>query len=86
MKCDTKTMLKAALGLAVAIAVAYATLPAARDWLAAGAPFLFFLICPLMMFFMMKGMHACDEDQKTEKAQDDKAHSKRLVARSPLKD
>ena len=86
MKCDMKTMLKGGLGLAVVIAVAYAALPAAREWITAISPSLFFLICPLMMFFMMKGMHACDEDQKTEKAQDDKAHSKRLVARSPLKD
>ncbi len=69
MKCDVKTMLKAALGLAVAIAVAYATFPAAREWLTASAPFLFFLICPLMMFFMMKGMHSGHEDHKAEKHQ-----------------
>ena len=69
MKCDVKTMLKAALGLAVAIAVAYATFPAAREWLTASAPFLFFLICPLMMFFMMKGMHSCHEDHKADKHQ-----------------
>lgn len=56
MKCDMKTMLKAGVGLAVLIAVVYAALPAAREWLTAVSPFLFFLICPLMMFFMMKGM------------------------------
>ncbi|QAA93182.1 DUF2933 domain-containing protein [Pollutimonas thiosulfatoxidans] len=86
MKCDVKTMLKAALGLAVAIAVAYATFPAAREWLTASAPFLFFLICPLMMFFMMKGMHSCDKDQRAGKTQADQAPSTPSVGHSPLKD
>lgn len=86
MKCDIKTMIKAALGLAVVIAVAYATLPAAREWIAASAPFLFFLICPLMMAFMMKGMQSCNNEQKTEKNQADKAPSTPLARHSPLED
>ena len=86
MKCGMKMMIKAALGLGVAIAVAYATLPATREWIAASAPFLFFLICPLMMVFMMKGMQSCDKGQKTEKDQADKAPSTPLVGHSPLKD
>lgn len=72
MKCDVKTMMKAALGLAVVVAVAYATLPAARGWITVSAPFLFFLICPLMMFFMMKGMqsgHSDNESKTSEPAQ-----------------
>ncbi len=86
MKCDMKTMLKTGLGLGIVIAVAYATLPAAREWIAASAPFLFFLICPLMMVFMMKGMHSCDKGPKTEKDQADKAPSTPMVGHSPLKD
>jgi len=62
MKCDMKAMLKGGLGLAALIAVAYAALPDAREWIAAVSPFLFFLICPLMMFFMMKGMQSCHSD------------------------
>ncbi|WP_158238290.1 DUF2933 domain-containing protein [Pollutimonas nitritireducens] len=81
-----KTMMKTALGLGVVVAVAYATMPAARGWIAAGAPFLFLLICPLMMFFMMKGMHSCDKDQRAEKNQADKAPTTPLVGHSPLKD
>lgn len=50
------------LGLAALIAVAYAVLPVAREWIAAVSPFLFFLICPLMMFFVMKGMQSCQGD------------------------
>ena len=86
MKCDMKTMMKAALGLAVVVAVAYATLPAARGWITASAPFLFFLICPLMMFFMMKGMHSCDKGQRVEKDQADTPSSKPLLGHTPLKD
>jgi len=69
MKCDMKMMLKAGLGLAAGVAVAYAALPAAREVIVALAPALFLLICPLMMFFMMKGMHSCHEDHKANKHQ-----------------
>jgi len=68
MKCDMKTMLKAGLGLAVLIAAAYAALPSAREWITAVSPFLFFLICPLMMFFMMKGMQSCHGDNGSKKS------------------
>ncbi|PLC54279.1 hypothetical protein CR155_09225 [Pollutimonas nitritireducens] len=68
MKCDMKAMLKAGLGLAVLIAGAYAALPAAREWITAVSPFLFFLICPLMMFFMMKGMQSCHSDNESKKS------------------
>ena len=68
MKCDMKMMLKAGAGLAVGIAVAYAVFPAARELLVAVGPFLFLLICPLMMFFMMKGMQSCHTDNETKKS------------------
>ncbi|MCI2808856.1 DUF2933 domain-containing protein [Eoetvoesiella caeni] len=66
MKCDVKTMLKGGLGLAALIAVAYAALPVAREWIATVSPFLFFLICPLMMLFMMKGMQSCHSDNASK--------------------
>jgi len=69
MKCDMKMMLKAGLGLAAGVALAYAAFPAARELIMALSPALFLLICPLMMFFMMKGMHSCHEDHKAEKPQ-----------------
>lgn len=69
MKCDVKTMLKGGLGLAALIAVAYAALPVAREWIAALSPFLFFLICPLMMLFMMKGMQSCHNDNDPKKSE-----------------
>lgn len=78
MKCDMKTMMKTGLGLGVVIAVAYATLPAAREWIAASAPFLFFLMCPLMMVFMMKGMQSCEKEQSAEKDKTYKTPSKPL--------
>ncbi len=62
-----KMMLKGGLGLAVVIAVAYAALPAAREWITAISPSLFFLICPLMMFFMMKGMQSCHVENGIKK-------------------
>lgn len=80
MKCDMKTMLKAGAGLAVGIAVAYALFPAARELLVAVSPFLFLLICPLMMFFMMKGMQSCHPDHETKKRR-----SAELPASEPVK-
>ena len=64
MKCDIKMMLKAGIGVAVVVAVAYATLPAARGLITAISPALFLLICPLMMLFMMRGMQSCHVEQK----------------------
>jgi len=57
IKYDIKTKRKATLGLGVVVAVAYAPWPAAREWIAASTPFRFFLICPLITVFMMKGIH-----------------------------
>lgn len=62
MKCDSKTMLKAAAGLGVAIAIAYFTLPAARAFILASAPIALVLICPLSMVFMMYAMNGSKKD------------------------
>lgn len=58
MHCDSKTMIKAAVVVAVAIAVAYFALPEARAFVMASAPILLALICPIAMvamFFKIKG-------------------------------
>lgn len=83
MKCDVRTMVKASLGLGVIIGVAYATVPVAREWIATSTPFLFFLICPLMMIFMMKGMQSCDKAQKIDA---DKTPTAPVLGHAPLKD
>lgn len=68
MKCDIKMMLKAGLGLTVLIVVVYVAFPAARPSIMALTPALFFWLCPLMMFFMMKVMQpSCHEEQKSTK-------------------
>ncbi|QAA93174.1 hypothetical protein CKA81_04470 [Pollutimonas thiosulfatoxidans] len=69
MNCDMKTVMKGGLGLAVLIAVAYAALPAVREWITAVGPFLFFLICPLMMFFMTKCMQSGHSDNESKKGE-----------------
>ncbi|ABE45407.1 DUF2933 domain-containing protein [Polaromonas sp. JS666] len=63
MKCDSKMMVKMALGLGVGLAVAYFALPAAQVLILASAPFLAALICPVAMFFMMKGMNGDKKDE-----------------------
>jgi hypothetical protein len=63
MKCDTRMMIKTGVGIAAVLAIAYATLPAARELVTASAPILLALICPLSMIFMMKGMSSCSKQQ-----------------------
>ncbi|TCT07066.1 DUF2933 domain-containing protein [Paralcaligenes ureilyticus] len=75
-------MMKTSLGLGVVIAVAYATLPVAREWIAVSAPFLFFLMCPLMMAFMMKAMPSCEKELSVEKDKTYKTPSKPLYGPS----
>src|SRR5690625_7899443 len=67
MKCDMKTMLKAGLGVAAVAVVGYMAFPAARDLILATSPLLFLLLCPLMMFFMMKSMHSHHTDNGIHK-------------------
>ncbi|MDE3022918.1 MAG: DUF2933 domain-containing protein [Pseudomonadota bacterium] len=56
MICNKRTMIRASIGLAAVVAIAYTTLPQFRNIILELAPFLLFLLCPLSMFFMMKGM------------------------------
>ena len=73
MKCDAKMMLKTAAWLGVALAVAYFTLPAARAFILASAPFLLALICPVAMLLMMGNMNGSkkDDGEKPDKTMPD---------------
>lgn len=66
MKCDSKMMVKMAVGLGVGLAVAYFALPAAQVLILASAPFLMALICPVAMFFMMKSMNGNKPDESAK--------------------
>lgn len=57
MKC-TKTMLATGAVMLAVLAIAYAALPQFRALVVSAAPILLFLLCPLSMLFMMKGMHS----------------------------
>lgn len=60
MKCSMKTMLKVGFGVLLSLGAFYLAFPAFREVILAIAPFLLFLICPLSMFLMMKGMSSQD--------------------------
>ncbi|WP_233884868.1 DUF2933 domain-containing protein [Paraburkholderia flagellata] len=62
MKC-TKTMLTAGAVLLAALALAYVALPQFRALVVSAGPYLLFLLCPLSMMFMMKGMQSNNERQ-----------------------
>ena len=65
MNCQPKTMLKTAVALGAAVAIAYVALPDARAFLLASTPILLALICPLtmvVMMIMMKGGSSCKNE------------------------
>ncbi|MDO9236237.1 MAG: DUF2933 domain-containing protein [Aquabacterium sp.] len=66
MKCDLKTMVKMAVWLGIGLAVAYFAFPAAHAFVLASAPLLLVLICPVAMFFMMKGMNGSKQDESAK--------------------
>lgn len=71
--CNMKTMIKIAVGIGLLLIVGYVLFPQFQVWIAAAVPYLLFLICPLAMFFMMRGMNSPQEKEKEKKSnQDDK--------------
>ena len=70
--CSIKSMIKMALGTGLLLIVGYVALPQYRAAIAAVAPYLFFLACPLAMYFMMGNMNAPPQDKKKKPDQDDK--------------
>ena len=53
MPCSARTMIKTAAALGGILAVAYLAFPEARAFVAASAPVLVALICPISMVVMM---------------------------------
>lgn len=64
MKC-TKTMLTTGAVMLAALALAYAALPQFRTLVLSLGPSLLFLLCPLSMLFMMKGMNSKKDDHQS---------------------
>ncbi|MFM0198148.1 DUF2933 domain-containing protein [Paraburkholderia strydomiana] len=67
MKCNTKTMMTAALALALVIALGYWALPQFRGTL---SPFILvacMLVCPLSMLLMMRGTKSSTDKQDVQK-------------------
>lgn len=63
MKCNAKLMLKVAAGLAVVLALLYVAVPGTQAMIAASAPFLLLLLCPLSMMIMVLAMNGNDGDR-----------------------
>lgn len=57
MACNTKTLVKVGLAAGAVLAVAYLALPQLRPLISSSSPVLLFLLCPLSMMLMMRGMH-----------------------------
>ncbi|WP_454865157.1 DUF2933 domain-containing protein [Pseudomonas rhizophila] len=63
-------MFRLGVGAAIVLAVAYVLFPAFQTWIAAAAPLLLVLLCPIVMVFCMRGMHkdapTTDDTQKVK--------------------
>ena len=68
--CSIKTMVKVALGIGLLLVVGYMLFPQFQTVIAAAAPYLLVLACPLAMVFMMKGMNMQEKERKPDR--DDK--------------
>lgn len=72
MHCNARTMIKIAAALGGTLAAAYVALPEAREFVAASAPVLLALICPIsmvVMMFMMRSRGGSAPDTSTEPPQ-----------------
>jgi hypothetical protein len=81
MNCNAKTMIKVAAVLGVGLAVAYVALPEARALVAASAPILLALVCPIamvVMMFMMKRTSGDKQDVMAAKPDEGKARGPAL--------
>ncbi|MBF5008714.1 DUF2933 domain-containing protein [Burkholderia pseudomultivorans] len=82
MKC-TKTMLVTGGVMLAALTAAYFALPQVRAVVVSAGPFLLLLLCPLSMFFMMKGMsshgdhHSSADDSDRRQLHSSDSHLKR---------
>ena len=60
MHCNARTMIKTAAALGGILAAAYLAFPEARAFVAASAPVLLALICPISLLVMMVMMRKSD--------------------------
>jgi len=71
MNCTPRTLIKTAVVLGLVLTVAYFALPGAQAFIAASAPILIALICPLSMigmYFAMRG-NKKDENAKRDESE-----------------
>lgn len=72
MHCNARTMIKIAAALGGMLAAAYVALPDARELVAASAPVLLALICPIsmvIMMFMMRKSSGAEPSASAERPQ-----------------
>lgn len=89
MHCNAKTMIKTAAVLGGILAGAYLALPEAREFVAASAPLLLALVCPvtmIAMMFMMRGTGApapsAGAEQQPRRADADQAQPAQQQAKA----
>ena len=68
--CNIKTLMKILLGIGLLLVVGDMAFPESKTLIAAVAPYLLALACPLAMVFMMKGMNTSRQEKESD--QDDK--------------
>ena len=66
--CSFKTLMQITLGIVLLLVIGALAFPELQTRITAVAPLLFVLVCPLSMFFMMKGMNHSppDKDKKSD--------------------
>ncbi|WP_455342534.1 DUF2933 domain-containing protein [Variovorax durovernensis] len=74
MNCDSKTLIKIAVGLGIALAAVYVVLPTSHAFIRR-APFLLFLVCPIAMIFMMKSMNCTTGEERAKDVKGKAANS-----------
>lgn len=65
MHCNAKTMVRVGLLLAAGLASTYLAFPQARELVAASAPVLLALICPISMIAMMLMMKRSGSEERS---------------------
>ena len=70
--CSMRTMIKIILGIGLLLVVGYIAFPQFQTVIAAAAPYLLVLACPLAMYFMMKGINTPPQDKEKKPDQNDK--------------
>ncbi|MGX0939636.1 DUF2933 family protein [Cupriavidus metallidurans] len=80
MKCNTRTMVATGGALVAILAIAYVVFPPVRALVLGVGPYLLILLCPLMMWLMMKSMSAHDDQlsSMTEEPPKEKPHPFRI--------